>query len=400
MRESQTDAPEATYNSILQFIAIYAIISPTKGEDTMIKKIAAALIALLMLCSCGAKGTVSERTTAEFVRDMGLGINLGNTLDSTGTWFEKTVENQETAWGSPVITKKMIDGYAAGGFGVMRLPVTWTLLADEDGNIPKEFMDRVEEIVGWIIDSGMCCILNTHHDDWSQKFTADFDGTLEIYTNVWNQICDRFADYGEELMFESMNEVGFDDIWNQYGGPDGKAEAFDMFNRINQTFVDTVRGSGGNNPERHLLIASYWTNIDHACCDEFVMPTDPAGKCAISVHYYTPSVLCLIDSDVDWGKARTDWGTDADYAELNKYMDMMKENFADKGIPVIIGEYGCFGSNKSREVIEQWTLDVAEAAYSRSMCPILWDTSGDEFDRENAVFRRPEFIARLTSIAD
>ena len=343
-------------------------------------------------------GGMSGRTTAEIVADMGIGINLGNTFDSTGDWFEKTVSNQETAWGSPIITEEMIKGYADAGFGVMRLPVSWTLLADSKGNIPKEFMDRIEEVVGWILDSGMYCILNTHHDDWPAKFEKNFEGTLVIYENIWKQIAERFKDYGEGLMFESMNEVGFDSVWNQYGGTTGKSQAFNMFNKINQKFVDTIRASGGNNPERHLLIASYWTNIDHACAKEFKMPNDPAGRCAISVHYYTPAVLCLIDSDVDWGKARTSWGTDADYAELKKYMDMMDENFAKKGIPVIIGEYGCFGDNKSRSVIEKWTLAVASAAAEKGFCPVLWDTPGGEYDREHAKFSRPDFIKKLTGI--
>ena len=128
------------------------------------------------------------------------------------------------------------------------------------------------------------------------------------------------------------------------------------------------------------------------------MPDDPAGKCAVSVHYYTPADLCLISEDVSWGKARTDWGSEADYQLLNKLFDMMTENFADKGIPVIIGEYGCLGDNKSREVIERWTLDVAQASLDRGFCPILWDTPGDECDRENARFRRPEFIEKLVAL--
>lgn len=48
----------------------------------------------------------------------------------------------------------------------MRLPVSWLTLADDDGNISCEFMDRIEQVAGWILDSGMNCILNTHHDGW------------------------------------------------------------------------------------------------------------------------------------------------------------------------------------------------------------------------------------------
>lgn len=338
-----------------------------------------------------------KETTLEFVQNLGTGINLGNTFDCTGDWFEKTVSAQERAWGSPIITKEMIEGYADAGFGVMRLPASWTVLADAKGNLDKKYLDRIEEVVGWILDSGMKCILNTHHDGWAEKFTEDYDGTLKIYENIWKQISERFKDYGDDLVFESMNEVGFDSVWNQYGGTNGKDKAFDMFNKINQKFVDTVRASGGNNADRHLLIASYWTNIDHACAKEFKMPKDPAGRCAISVHYYTPATFCIIEEDVEWGKAQSEWGTKAERDELAKYMDMMKENFSDKGIGVIIGEFCCASGNKTRSMVEEWTLTVAEEAKKRGLCPVLWDTPGGEYDRENAKFKYPEFIKKLTA---
>ena len=374
----------------------------------MLKKIISVVIALTMimtaasLCACAsspAQSEIGERTTMEIVEDMGVGINLGNTFDSTGDWFHD-VPGQETAWGSPIITKKIIQGYADAGFGVMRLPVSWTVLMDKDGSINADFIDRVEEVAGWILDSGMYCILNSHHDGWSEKFYDDEAAAMELYEKMWKQICERFKDYGEKLMFESMNEVGFDKLWNRYGGTQGKAEAFDMFNKINQKFVDIVRASGGNNGERHLLIAAYWTDINLACDEMFKMPDDPEGRCAVSVHYYTPATFCILSEDADWGKARTDWGSEADYNELNTQFDMMKEHYIDKGIPVIDGEFGCATSNKSREVAELWLNSVTEAALSGKLCPVLWDTPGGEYDREKAEFKYPDFMKNLTALND
>lgn len=374
----------------------------------MLKKLISILITLTMVitasslfacASSPAPVKISDRTTMEIVDDMGAGINLGNTFDSTGNWFHD-VPGQETAWGSPIITEKMIKGYADAGFGVMRLPVSWTVLMDDEGNINAEFIDRVEEVVNWILDSGMYCILNSHHDGWSEKFYDDEAAAMELYEKMWKQICERFKDYGEKLMFESMNEVGFDNMWNRYGGTQGKAEAFELFNKINQKFVDIVRASGGNNGERHLLIAAYWTDFVHACDELFEMPEDPKGRCAVSVHYYTPSTFCILSEDANWGKARSDWGSEADYDELNTHFDMMKENYIDKGIPVIVGEYGCTTSNKTREVAELWLNSVTKAALERDMCPVLWDTPGGEYDREKAEFKHPDFIKKLTALND
>ncbi len=338
-------------------------------------------------------------STMQYVQEMGIGINLGNTFDCSGDWISKNVESVETAWGSPVVTKDMIEACAEAGFGVMRLPVTWETLSDDNFNVDKEFMARIKEVVGWILDSGMYCILNSHHDGWPEKFTEDFDGTLKKYENLWKQISKEFKNYDDRLMFESMNEVGFDEIWNTYAGNEGKEEAFTKFNTINQTFVDTVRASGGNNSQRHLLIAAYWTSIERACDEMFKLPEDPAGKLAVSVHYYGPSTLTLISEDVSWGKAKTTWGSEADYAELTMWMNMIEEQLIDKGIPVIIGEFGCFGENKTREVRTTYMLDVAEYAYLRDICPILWDTPGGELNRYMASFNDPEFISRLTGLA-
>ena len=344
---------------------------------------------------------MGTRSTMEYVRDMGVGINLGNTFDCSGDWYSSGGRpgDVETAWGSPVITQEMIQGYADAGFGVMRLPVSWSSLMDSEGNISPAFLDRIDEVVGWILDSGMYCILNSHHDGWSEKFVEDYDHAMKVYENVWTQISERFNKYGENLMFESMNEVGFDSLWNQYAGTDGKDEAYRIFNYINQKFIDVVRGSGGNNARRHVLIASYWTSIERACDEMFVLPDDPADRMAVSVNYYGPSTLTLITQDVEWGKARTDWGSEADYEELNMWFDMMDEHFVKKGIPVIVGEFGCFGSNKTAETCEKWMMDVANAAYSRKMCPVLWDTPGGEYVRTMCIFKHPDFISSLVGIA-
>lgn len=370
------------------------------------RKIAIILAVIMSFCmtmsACGAKKNedLQDLSTFDLVQDMGMGINLGNTFDCSGDWFEQTPEGQQTAWGSPIITQKMIQCYADAGFGVVRFPISWNVLADEDGNIPKDFMDNVQQVADWILDSGMYCILNSHHDGWSEAFTEDYDKAMKKYVRVWEQICERFKNYDEKLMFESMNEVGFDEVWNQYAGDAGKDKAFEMFNGINQKFVDTVRAAGGNNQKRHLLIASYWTSIERACDPIFTMPDDPENRLAVSVHYYGPSTLCLISEDVSWGKAKTDWGSQADYDELNMWFDMMEKNFTDKKIPVIVGEYGCFGENKTLEVRQKWMLDVADASKYRKMCPVLWDTPGGELDREGLRWQHEDFIKELVAVGE
>ena len=333
-----------------------------------------------------SKTTIRNKTTAQIVRNMGIGINLGNTFEATSNQA-KTVTEFEQAWGSPVITKAMIKGIANEGFGVVRIPVAWSNMMDTGYNISSDYINRIKEVTDWAIDSGLYVIINLHWDGgWITQFPSNETESTKKYTAIWTQISSAFKNYGDAVMFESMNEEGdWQDLWNRYGGSntvkDGKKKAYALFNKINQKFVDIVRASGGNNAKRHLLIAGYVTDIDLTVDSLFKMPTDPAKRMALSIHYYNPSSFTIIENDESWAKARATWGTDADYKELEKYMTKLKTTFVDKGIPVIIGEMGVAntafktnGVRKSRDQLTNYNLAVMRSAYYKGMCPILWDT--------------------------
>lgn len=374
------------------------------------KAIAITAVCLTTLASaagCSLKkdsgSNMRDITTQQVIEEMGVGINLGNTFESCGDWINSSsVTNYETGWGSCVITKECIKGMADAGFGVLRVPVAWSNMMSDDGKytLSDEYVKRVKEVVGWALDDGMYVIMNIHWDGgWWTDFPTDYDECMKHYTTVWTQLCKEFGSYGDKLMFESLNEEGcWDSVWNQWSGSDsGKEEAYGYLNDINQKFVDIVRKSGGNNAKRHLLIAGYATDIGLTCDDAYKMPDDPAKRCAVSVHYYTPSTFCILEADADWGKAKATWGTDADYAELNRNMDKVCEKFTENGVPVIIGEYGVATGNKDMADVREYIGAVASAATERKMCPVLWDTWDNTnkrgfYDRVNCVFSDTELL--------
>ena len=357
-------------------------------------------------------GVMRDITTMELVRDMGIGINLGNTMEACGDWIAEvdkewgdgilTVEEYETAWGSPVITKEMIQGMADEGFGVVRVPVAWSNLMGDNYKINDDLDARVHEIVDWVIDADMYCIINIHWDNgWVNTFPDNKDECMKRYETMWTQIADSFKDYGDYLMFESQNEeLGWESVWNPWGSTDGKSESYGLVNEINQKFVDVVRSSGGNNPKRHLLISGYNTGFDRTCDPLFKMPDDPAQRMAVSVHYYSPPGFAILeDEDADWAKARPTWGTDEDFKELNSNMDMMKKGYIDKGIPVIIGEYGCPSKGKEADSVRLFLSSVCKATYDRKLCPVLWSTPGEHYDREACKMADQELKALFNEIS-
>jgi endoglucanase len=273
----------------------------------------------------------------------------------------------------------------------------------EDYTISPELLARVDEVIGWAIDSGMYVIMNIHWDGgWWDNFPTDKDECMKKYTRIWEQLSEYYGNYGDKLMFESLNEEGgWQSVWNRYSGTSGedKEKSYALLNEINQKFVDIVRAGGENNAKRHLLIAGYNTDVELTCDELFVMPDDPAGRCAVSVHYYSPSTFCILERDADWGKAKKTWGTEREIAEMEQYMDMLKERFVDKGVPVIVGEYGCVAvKNKDAETIRRFNLIAAEEMYKRKMCPVLWDIKGLFYDRYFFTMKDEEFQKGLARI--
>ncbi len=378
----------------------------------LLKKLAAAFCAAALLGSVVCTGVpaaaeepdMRDITTMELVREMGLGINLGNTMESCGDWIAQwgdgTVTSYETAWGSPVVTKALIQGYADAGFGVLRIPVGWSNMMQDNYTIHPDYMARVQELVDWTLEAGMYAIINIHYDGgWVNTFPENKEECLEHFTRFWEQISEGFADYGDHLMFEAQNEeFGWSSLYNQWDAASDKEGAYGLVNELNQVFVDIVRASGGNNPERHLLISGYNTDINLTCDALFEMPDDPMNRCAVSVHYYTPATFAILEEDADWGTCQTTWGSDADYAELNTQMDKMKTNFIDRGIPVIIGEYGCPTKNKEADSVRRFLSSVAEAAYDRQMCPVLWDITDLHYSRTDYTMNDPLLQAQFQEI--
>lgn len=375
-------------------------------------KVISLIMALLTALTCVSTGKLPtvpteemrDISTMELVREMGFGINLGNTLEACGDWIDNSSPiNFEKAWGSPEITKKTIQGYADAGFGVIRIPVAWSNMMKDDGTytISKDYAARVRQVVDWALGTGMYVIVNIHYDNgWVNKFPENIPENMKKFTAIWKQVSELFADCGDKLVFEAQNEeLGWESLWNRYSGSEGadKRSSYDLVNRVNQAFVDTVRATGGNNAKRHLLISGYNTDITLTCDKLFRIPDDPAGRIAVSVHYYDPSTLTIIDKDVSWGKAKTDWGSSEDLEALDRNVALLKTTFIDKGIPVIVGEYGCFGENKTKKTRQSYMLDVSSRMYAIGACPILWDTPGNQYDRQNAVFSDPTFIRKLIS---
>ena len=377
------------------------------------------MLAVLMLIPCVGSaeeadavdnGVMREGLTAlEATRLMGNGINLGNTLEACDNNVgikTNTPLSYETHWGQPKTTQAMIDGMKAAGFDTIRIPVAWmtnaTHLYEGDYTIDADYMDRVEEVVRYARKAGMYVIINDHWDGgWYGMFGSESAETralaMEAYKGMWQQIAERFRDYSDYLIFESANEeLGgrFDENSPLYCSDSvvtylNDDERYALTNEINQTFVDVVRATGGNNATRFLLIAGYSTDINQTCDDRFQMPKDTAdSKLMVSVHYYDPWSYCGASSAV----SATKWGKVSDYEYLDQQLAKMTK-FTEAGYGVVIGEYGalpCSDGLKDNTLAYHTAFLDACTKYDLTNC--LWDCSG-LYKRVSQTFADDDILA-------
>lgn len=376
------------------------------------------MLAVLMLIPCVGSaeeavvdnGVMREGLTAlEATRLMGNGINLGNTLEACDNNVGIKTNaplSYETSWGQPKTTQAMIDGMKAAGFDTIRIPVAWmtnaTHLYEGDYTIDAGYMDRVEEVVRYARKAGMYVIINDHWDGgWYGMFGSESAETralaMEAYKGMWQQIAERFRDYSDYLIFESANEeLGgrFDENSPLYCSDSVVTyltddERYALTNEINQTFVDVVRATGGNNATRFLLIAGYSTNIDQTCDDRFQMPKDTAdSKLMVSVHYYDPWSYCGASS----AASATKWGKVSDYEYLDQQLAKMTK-FTEAGYGVVIGEYGALpGSDGLKDNTLAYHTAFLDACTKYNLTNCLWDCSG-LYKRVSQTFADDDILA-------
>lgn len=287
--------------------------------------------------------TYTEESAKDAVANMGLGFNLGNTMDAVATWLASgsSVSQYETAWGQPSTTVSMMKFLKDGGFNAVRVPVTWFEHMDDDGNVEEAWMNRVQEIVDYVINNGMYCILNVHHDTgaggdaYSSWIKADVDNhtaNQAKFKKLWTQIATRFQDYSNKLVFEGYNEML--DASNTWNAP-LNTSSYTALNAYAQDFVDAVRATGGNNATRNLVVNTYAAAKGDAVLSNFTVPTDNvSGHIAVEVHSYDPW---------DWFSTKGAWDSSCSN-ELKNIFSSLNTTFVSQGIPVIIGEYGTHGS--------------------------------------------------------
>ncbi|MDE6666098.1 MAG: cellulase family glycosylhydrolase [Ruminococcus sp.] len=307
-------------------------------------------------------------TAFEITQDMKIGWNYGNSLDATTGTGHAGLET-ETAWGNPACTKETIKAVKDKGFNTVRLPTTWYQHMSEDGTIDAEWFARVRQIIDWCYEEDMYIILNVHHEEWINRpdFDTAYDEISAKLKNTWQQIATEFKDYDQHLIFEGMNEpraAGQEyEWWLAPSAP--KEKLFEVINKLNKDFVDTVRSIESPYQNTRLLSCPPYcaSGSDINMMAALELPDDP--YVAASVHAYSPYNFCM--GDGDHSTFSETYAT-----ELEGILKNIRKTFIDNNIPVILGEFSASNYNNTEARCE-WATTYVSLAKSYGFPCVLWD---------------------------
>lgn len=336
--------------------------------------------------------TGMSSTAVELAAKMTLGWNIGNTMEA---------QFNENGWGNPNITEDYVKFVKATGFNAIRIPCQWNwhhVDNQSTAHIDENWLNRVKEVVGYCVDNDVYVLLNIHWDGgWLEKNITikKQDSVRAKQRALWEQIATKMRDFDEHLMFASANEPNAE-----------TAEQTAVLSSYHQTFVNAVRSTGGRNTYRVLVVQGPSTSMTLTPELMTTLPKDPtANRMMVEIHNYSPPHFCILNEDADWGKMTYYWGKDfqssiepdrnfkpewewgTEVGQIEAF-DLMKTKFVDKGIPVIMGEYGTYRKDIPKDLethnasVDYWITFVTKQAKTRGIIPFWWDTGG-ALDRKN-----------------
>ena len=352
-----------------------------------------------------ARQQIPDNEAMAFLRRMGVGWNLGNTFDA---WDDNTRDPMglEKYWCGVKTTEAMIKALKQAGFSTLRIPVSWHNHVDGELNIDGEWLERVRQVADWALDRDMTVIVNIHHDthrDYYYPTEALYAQSERYVRRIWEQLAARFADCGDRLIFESINEPRMADTQWEWWLDENSEEcrqAADCVNRLNQVFVDTVRAAGGNNATRYLMVPGYDASASSVLGDWFALPEDAAdNRVIVSVHAYTPYSFALEDGGTD----SFELATGAQTAEIGGFMNGLYEKYISKGIPVVIGEFGARDKKGNLQARVNFASYYTAQASARNIPCCWWDNNAFSgwgelfglFKRADCSWPYPELVEAL-----
>ncbi len=332
----------------------------------------------------------TETPSMQYVKAMGSGWNLGNSLESINSNLDEP-DKLEESWSNPVVTRELLHSVKEKGFSNVRIPLTfyrrYTVNENAGENeykyvINQSYLDRAKEVIGWALDEGFYVMTNIHHDSWLWLSKWDGDPASEeyrMYKDFWGQLADAFQDTSDKLCFETINEYepGDKSDENNSKNPATQKKVMD----INKAAYDVIRASGGNNATRMIVMPSFLHNHkteNSSVLSNFIKGLNDDNIIA-TVHYYSEWVYASNIGRTGFDEELFDGQPGfTPRKSVDEFMEELRKQFLCDGIGVIVSEYGVLGYDTGDNCMQigeelKYYDYMNQAARENNVCLMFWD---------------------------
>jgi len=310
----------------------------------------------------------------ELQRLMGLGINVGNVLE---TPFENTF--------ALTPTEENFQMFHDAGFANVRIPVHWGkhMMVEEPFTIDAAFLARVAELVDAVMAKGLICVITAHHEWWidvaerTSEYHFDWEhNALPRFCALWRQVAEHFRHHRQLLIFGILNEPHELKIASLN---ELHRSALIAIRHTNPSRIVTISGKDFANP-RWLLDnqKSLW------------IPRDP--QIMLEIHMTEPHIFAGTTP------SKSVWGTPEDHQKLQEWVHQIEVYGRRNNLPIYVAEFGC--SNEQGENRRHWIEANWKEMRSKGFAASLWD-DGDRFSiysRENGAWDQDILLAMQRSM--
>jgi endoglucanase len=305
-------------------------------------------------------------------RNVNSGINLGIGL--------------ERDWGR-ALKEKDFDAIHDAGFYYVRIPIQflpYLVTSGDTYQIDQSLLTRLDWVIGNILQRDMIAILDFHFliPDDMYAFASQQDKIQreQKFLAVWEILSERYKEYPSGLYFELANEPR-------------KPITSDMWNEYVQKAILHIRGSGGNNTTRMVIVGTNiligelihtWDQVN-GIHQLQIPPVEEDPNIIVTFHYYEPVSFTYQGQTYTEDLARVSdywmgntWdNTDKQREFIRKDFDVISQWAQEHQRNIVLGEFGV-GIFADTDSQINWTTLVREEAETRGMIWIFWQLYDDD----------------------
>ncbi|MCR5682576.1 MAG: glycoside hydrolase family 5 protein [Clostridiales bacterium] len=308
------------------------------------------------------------------------GCNLGHWISQYG---RKGAEHHSTYITAPDFTRM-----ASWGIDHVRLPVDYSLFErdEEPGVYREEGLAYIDSAIRWAKEAGLNLVLDLHHAPGfffgngakNDLFTSP--ASRKRFEDIWVFFARRYAGEGDNLRFELLNELVWDD-----SGP------------WNELWQDTAARIHAITPERKIIVGpNRWNSV----FELKNLAVSPNPNILYTFHMYEPflfthqraswveqnrNYLKPVTYPFSFDDHRTYYGdsvpygmerggmVDRDY--LEKILQPAVEFIEKNDRPLYLGEYGVI-ANADVDSMVNWYRDVADLCLAHGIGRAVWSYRG------------------------